>query len=348
MKKILFPIFAICIIILSACKSDNKKSTIYLPSVSGSAFEVLLVIDDSLYRTPAGEAMYYVLNAPTPILPQPEPMFKMSKIDTKHFDKLLKATRNIVFVEVNPNKYTTAKINLSRNRWANTQALATVVAPDNESLKTLLETSGSTISDYFIMAERERMVDFYRSNINADALRRVYQQFGCKIAMPTSMNKFEKKENFLWITNGSALIRQDIVIYTTPYKSIDDLTHEAIMARRDSVMKANMPGGVEGSYMGTEYRFLPPVTNFVTHNNAWCAETRGLWKMKEGEHMGGPFVSLTRVDEMNMQIITIEGFVFAPKYDKRNPLRQLEAMLYSLLLPHEVNEVVITAKTTNQ
>ena len=52
----------------------------------------------------------------------------------------------------------------------------------------------------------------------------------------------------------------------------------------------------------------------------------------------------TRVDEMNMQIITIEGFVFAPKYDKRNPLRQLEAMIYSLLLPHEVNEVVITVK----
>jgi hypothetical protein len=69
--------------------------------------------------------------------------------------------------------------------------------------------------------------------------------------------------------------------------------------------------------------------------------------MKNGEHMGGPFVMLTRVDEMNMQIITIEGFVFAPKYDKRNPIRQIDAMLYSLLLPHEVNEVVITAKTNN-
>ena len=48
---------------------------------------------------------------------------------------------------------------------------------------------------------------------------------------------------------------------------------------------------------------------------------------------------------MNMRIITIEGFVFAPGKDKRNPIRQIDAMLYSLLLPHEVNEVVITAKT---
>lgn len=344
MKKILFALLTISTIILGSCKSDDKK-TVYLPSVSGSAFEVLLVIDDSIYQTLAGEAIFYTLNAPTPILPQPEPMFKMSKIDTKHFDNLLKATRNIVFVEVNPNKYTQAKINLSRNRWANTQAIANVVAPDTESLKTVIESSGNTINDYFIQAERERMVDFYRNNINAEALRRVYSQFGCKIALPTSLNKFTQKDNFLWITNGSAQIRQDIVIYSTPYISTDQLTHEAIMARRDSVMQINMPGGFEGSYMGTEYRYLPPVTNFVTHNNAWCAETRGLWKMLNGEHMGGPFVSLTRVDEMNMRIITIEGFVFAPGKDKRNPIRQIDAMLYSLLLPHEVNEVVITAKT---
>ena len=190
MKKILFTLLTITTLILSACK-DNDKKTVYLPSISGAAYEVLLVIDDSLYRTPAGEAMYYVLNAPTPILPQPEPMFKMSKVAPNHFDNLLKATRNIVFVDVNPNKYTQAKINLSRNRWANTQALANVVAPDEESLKTLLETNGSTISDYFIMAERERMIDFYQSNINAEALRRVYQQFGSKIAVPTSMNKYE-------------------------------------------------------------------------------------------------------------------------------------------------------------
>ena len=198
MKKILFALFTISIIILSGCKNEGKKG-VYLPSVSGAAYEVLLVIDDSLYRTPAGEAMFYILNAPTPILPQPEPLFKMSKVAPIHFDNLLKATRNIVFVEVNPDKYTQAKINLSRNRWANTQALANVVAPNEESLKNLLETSGTTISDYFIMAERERMIDFYQSNINAEALRRVYQQFGCKIALPTSLNKYEEKASIWWV-----------------------------------------------------------------------------------------------------------------------------------------------------
>ena len=88
MKKLLFTLLTITTLILSACK-DNDKKTVYLPSISGAAYEVLLVIDDSLYRTPAGEAMYYVLNAPTPILPQPEPMFKMSKVAPAHLQGLM-------------------------------------------------------------------------------------------------------------------------------------------------------------------------------------------------------------------------------------------------------------------
>ena len=68
MKKLLFALVTISVILFSGCK-DNGKKGVYLPSISGAAYEVLLVIDDSLYRTPAGEAMYYVLNAPTPILP---------------------------------------------------------------------------------------------------------------------------------------------------------------------------------------------------------------------------------------------------------------------------------------
>ena len=62
MKKLLFALLTISVILFSGCKDNNGKKTTYLPSVSGAAYEVLLVIDDSLYRTPAGEAMYYVLN----------------------------------------------------------------------------------------------------------------------------------------------------------------------------------------------------------------------------------------------------------------------------------------------
>ena len=51
--------------------------------------------------------------------------------------------------------------------------------------------------------------------------------------------------------------------------------------------------------------------------------------------MGGPFVSHTRLDEVNQRVITAEIFVFAPEKKKRNTLRRLESSLYTLRLPQE-------------
>lgn len=341
MKRLLTCLLISVIILLTGCTDSGT----YAPNVSGAAFEVLLVIDEDVYRTPGGEMMFEVLNSDMPHLPQPEPMFKMSRLPHSMFDNLLKTTRNIVFVRVDSTRYTTGKIQLSRNRWARTQAIADVTAPDAETLRVTLKKDGYRIAEYFIKAERERMMSYYKANINNEALMRTFKQFGCQVAVPTSLNKYSEGTDFLWMTNGNATrVRQDVIIYSVPYYSEKQLTHEAIIARRDSVLKVNMPGGVKGSYMGTELRYEPPVTKFIKVNDSWAAETRGLWKMFAGESMGGPFVSLTRIDEANMRIITIEGFVFAPGKDKRNPLRQMDAMVYSVKLPHEINAVEVTAK----
>lgn len=335
----------IVLTIITTTMSSCSSSGGYTPSVSGAAFEVLLVIDEDVYRTPGGETMFNVLNADMPHLPQGEPLFKMSRLPHSMFDNLLKTTRNIVFVRIDSTRYTRGKIALSRNRWAKTQAIADVTAPDTEALRIALETEGHRIASYFIKAERERMMNYYQANINNEALMRTFKQFGCQVAVPTSLNKYTEGDHFLWMTNGNVTqVRQDFIIYSVPYTSKSQLTHEAIIARRDSVLKANIHGSVEGSYMGSELRYEPPTTQFVNVNDAWAAETRGLWKMFDGEAMGGPFVSLTRIDEVNMRIVTVEGFVFAPGKEKRNPLRQMDAMVYSVKLPHEINAVEVTNK----
>ncbi len=51
--------------------------------------------------------------------------------------------------------------------------------------------------------------------------------------------------------------------------------------------------------------------------------------------MGGPFVSLTRLDQVNGRIVTAEAFLFAAGQKKRNAMRQLEAILYTLQMPNE-------------
>ncbi len=338
MKRNCIIIVLLSMLVFTSC----KDSGVFMPNVSGAAFEVLLVIDNDLYRRPAGEAMFNVLNADVPKLPQPEPQFKMSRIDYNSFDQYFKTTRSIVFVFVDPEKYTKTTINLMSDQWAKTQRVVNITAASEEDLKEKLEENGQRIIDYLVEGERERQIEYIKESISQETLNRVYEMFGSKIAVTSSFDNFKEGENFLWVANETGTMQQNVVVYSLPYVSKNQLTKESLMAIRDSVMKVNIPGGMPGSYMGTEYKYDPPSFEVFEKNGTWCGEIRGLWDMKEGSPMGGPFVMHAQVDELNGRIVVVEGFVFAPAKEKRNALRQLEAMLYTVKLPHDVNAVTVT------
>ena len=64
--------------------------------------------------------------------------------------------------------------------------------------------------------------------------------------------------------------------------------------------------------------------------------------------MGGPFVSLTRLDEQHNRVIVAEGFVYAPETEKRNFIRRIEASLYTLRLPDELEQPMEDALSLEQ
>ena len=88
--------------------------------------------------------------------------------------------------------------------------------------------------------------------------------------------------------------------------------------------------------MGTEYKVMPPVVrNIVVQEDEHATEVRGLWKILDGEAMGGPYVSHTRLDQVNARVVTAETFLYAAGQKKRTALRQAEAILYTLQLPQD-------------
>jgi hypothetical protein len=61
-------------------------------------------------------------------------------------------------------------------------------------------------------------------------------------------------------------------------------------------------------------------------DSKYTFEMRGLWKV-ENEFMGGPFISYSVLDQEKSKILHLYGFVYAPKLNKRNYIRQLDAIL---------------------
>lgn len=334
--------FYILPIVLLFCSCRGGQGM--LPNPAGAAGEMLIVIDECYWRSDGGKALFDIVTSDVPCLPQAEPMFTPSHVEHAKFDRLLRPARNIILVEIDSTRYTRGTIKLERNRWSRTQAVATITAGDVAQFQQVIERNSEKLLDFFVRAERERQIDYLAHNLNSEGLKKAYDKFGIKLTVPSSLNKYNEADDFLWMSNGSGTARLDLVIYSYPYTSKQQLTREALIAKRDSVLCAHIPGSFEGSCMGTATAYEPPVYSEIFVDDAYCAELRGLWEMKNGETMGGPFISHTRLDELHNRLITIEGFVFAPGKEKRNYLRQMEAVVYSTHMPQDVEALVVTPK----
>jgi len=309
-----------------------------MPSVTGTKYEILVVMNDANWNAPSGRALSALLEQEMVGLPQPEPVLDVSQCSKIQFSDVLKPSRNVIITDIS-DKYTSPKIVYTKDKFAHPQTVVRIVAPNDSVFEATIKTYGERILDYFLLTERERQFSYNKDYVNDKAKAEVEKLFGIQIDIPMGISRVTKKTDFYWITNDQPNVRQDIVIYSYPYTDKKTFTKEFLIAKRDSIMKVNIPGELKGSYMGTETKYAEPSFREIWVNNGYCAELRGLWKMMNGASMGGPFYSHTRLDEINQRVITIEGYIFAPGTKKRNHMRQLEAVVYSAKLPQEINAI---------
>ena len=123
-------------------------------------------------------------------------------------------------------------------------------------------------------------------------------------------------------------VQQYVMAYRYPAPARGEaFSIESIIDNRNRIMQDNVPGMFDGSYMTTSTA-QEPTTRSLRYKGRDFMETRGFWEV-HGDFMGGPFVSHSFYSPDGKDIIVLEAFVFAPRYDKRQYLRQVESLLYS-------------------
>ncbi|MCC8188572.1 MAG: DUF4837 family protein [Bacteroides sp.] len=320
---------ALVTLFVSSC---GNSGGILKNSSSGNAYEIMVVVDPGLWERPAGRALYDVLDTDVPGLPQPERSFRIMYTAPRHFDSTLKLIRNIIVVDVQ-DIYTKGGFKYAKDKYASPQMVLTIQAPDEEEFARFVEENAQVIIDFFTRAEMNRRINVLSQKHNEYISTKVASMFDCNIWVSTELNSYKQGEDFFWASTNTATGDQNFVIYSYPYTDKDTFTPEYIIHKRDSVMKANIPGSFEGSYMATDS--ITVDTRVIDVHGDYTLEARGLWRMRGGDFMGGPFVSHTRLDRANQRIITAEIFIYSPDRPKRNFVRQMEASLYTLRLPNE-------------
>jgi len=323
------------IILLASCKQNNKRSL--LPAVKGGLGEIVVVMENAYRESALDLFIDSVFKADYAGLPQSEPLFDLFKVPPHGFSETFQVHRNIISLKID-SKLKKTELKFKKDIWAKPQLYVQLSAPNADSCLVYLRKEYPKVLGFFHQAERKRIEETHLKYINKPAVSYIRDSFNIDLKIPKTMQISMKNTNFCWFSFSTAKKEKALLVYSVPYTSPEQLSKDSLIVMRDSVLGKFVTSETSNSYMQTETRLPIHYNAGENINGSYSAELRGLWMMKS-DFMGGPFVSYTVVDTIRNQLVTVEGFVYAPNKKKRNDIRRLEATLKTAkVLPLEKEE----------
>ncbi len=331
-------LLVLTVISLQSCKNDGK--TIH-KNITGKSGELVVVISDELWEGTPGKTIRETLAQSHVGLPQDEPVFDLIHVPNAAFKSIFKSTRNIIQTSISENVKKEG-ISFTDDVWAYPQATVQIKAKTPKRFIELFNKNSNKILSYFLAAEKERFTMNYKKFYEKSVYNVLKRDFGVTMHVPPGFVISEQKKNFIWFRYETPEISQGIILYTIPYASDSTFTVDYLVHYRDSVLRKDVPGPTKGSYMTTEKR-VKQTFNIFEHNKNYASEMRGLWRV-QNDFMGGPYIELAELDATNQRVVVAFGYVYAPSKDKRNLLRQVEAMIYTLKMNHQAKNDKISSQ----
>lgn len=327
MKKFLtyLAVAAAAVLAVVSCSEEKRKKAL-LPNISGKAGEVIVVISKNEWEGSVGAVLRDTLARECQFLPQKEPIYTLVEVSPKGFSNMFQLHRNIVIVNISGD-VTEPGVVYRNNVWAAPQCVIRINAADSESAVRIIKENSAKMVSVLDEAERDRIISNSRKYEERSLAPVVTKMAGGSPHFPSGYKLKKKTDDFVWITYDTD-ITQGILIYKYPVVEGEDMmSSESLVRANELALKNNVPGMFENTYM-TISSFAKPSVKYLRYKGREFAEIRGLWEV-HNDYMGGPFVTHVLYSPDGKYMIGMEGFVYAPKYDKRHYLRQVESIIYS-------------------
>lgn len=318
-----FIVLIITLLTLYSCSVEKSER----PDSTGKGSEILIVCDKSYWNSALGDTIKAVMGAYLPGMNESEKEFSLINVPYSKFSSSLQKHRNVLIIDISKD-YVKPKIETSENVWSHPQRVIKILIPDANSFFALFEQRKNSIKELFNKNERARFAAENALNPNPKIQDEVRKKFG--INMDFSKDYFISKSDSLqiWIRKETQEMGQGLLIFSYPYKDQKQVELSHIFDTIEAVQKRFIPGPSDGSYMKLAFNNVEPVTQIIQFKEKYTTVTRGLWET-HGDFMGGPFINYNVVDEKNARIINFFGYVYFPNKEKRNNIRQLDAIIWT-------------------
>lgn len=278
-------------------------------------YDVIVAADDK----EAERIVKGMLEVPVSELPQSEPSFNVMTSGKSTLTNATKYARNIVVVRTGGN----TKVKYEYDAFAIGQIVVYISVPSAKAMRADSAKIADGLRLLLDQAELGNEVRRLNRHHNQEATKLIEKTFGCTVMIPEDMGASKVGRYFVWLSNNGNRAMTNICIYSYPCIKLDK---DIAIAMRDSIMGANIKGEEISMHMQTETAVAP--TAKIGYGTMTL---RGLWAMK-GDAMGGPFVSVSKVDSQRGRTVVAEGFVYAPGQKKKILIKQLEAAITTLTL----------------
>lgn len=340
-KSYLFFFYFTIFVLIQACQDKGLK-----PDSLGGVGEILVLSDASLWQGEIGQSLRKACSSEQFGLPQPEPWFKLIPVQDLGSNKFQNRHRLILILRLGSNYEGLPKEVVSAAQkvlgrggvyWGSSvhprafpQREVYLIARDAAELHGFLRHHGPWLRRQFLIWDKELILDRLGRLTSSDTVMALMRDsVGIQIPhLPGDYRIKLLRPNRVWLSKeipqGSMnlWVWRDVVSKGTSASS-SALPINLIQEARDTVLANGVPGPSPGSHYRTEILIQPLWTE---HKGG--LEGRGLWKMK-GDFMGGPFVH--RAWLSHRFSYHAEAFVYAPNESKRAWLRELEALLSTII-----------------
>ena len=316
---------------LNSCEEPGANK----PWFSGSFGELIVVAPNSIWKSDLGDSIYNIIGAYQHGFPQAERQFNIVHITPQKFKSVLKGHRNVCIIKVDT--ATVRSINLEKSKWAKGQLVITISAKSKKRLLEAVKENGPRAVELFQSAEINRHFLRNKKLGSADIGKEIEKIQGFTMATQKDAHLEKNKDGLTWLRlererdkgGFRHQISQGILLFSLPYTSQENFRDTNVYETVDSVLKANLPGPGENQYMQLNFRYIIPQATELNFKDSYAREHRGLWRM-ENNAMGGPIYLLTFLNEKESRVIYAFGYVFAPQFNKREYLREVEGVIKSI------------------
>jgi hypothetical protein len=327
MKRILTYCAAALLALCATSCNEQKTRKALLPNISGKPGEVIVVINKGDWEGALGTVLRDSLACDFPFLPQREPMYDLVNVAPGGFTSMFQLHRNIIVTNIST-EVTEPGVIYKSDIWAAPQCVIRLNAPTEEAAVEIFRENSVKIKAVLEQAERARIIANTKRYEELGLAPAVTSMAGGSPHFPSGYKLKKKTDDFIWITYSTQFTEQSILVYKYPVEEGKQMmSPENLVKAQSRMMQENVPGMFENTYMIISPVIAPSV-QYKKYGAHEFAELRGLWEV-HNDYMGGPFVTHAFYTPDGQNIIMLQAFVYAPKYDKKNYLKQIESVLYS-------------------